>query len=125
MIAGRTVPIRPGKKTVMSFTGGKGGPEEAGLWELWTLIAPPWKDRARIRADQDPGERWRRMEGTPGYEHSWEIAKKVEYLRPASAKDVVDWLNSHLKDAEFADWCEIDGQRFKVTPAPHRLEPVS
>jgi hypothetical protein len=120
-IANRDVPIKPGAKTTVTFSGEK-GTDEAGAWEFWALVTSNWIDVGRCRAGDDPGERWRRMGGEKGHERSAELAKRAEYLRPATARELEGWLNSHLKEAKFAESCQVAGQAMEITPQ-YRLEP--
>ena len=92
--------------------GGNGGPEEAGVWEFWTIVGPErGGDIGRCREGADPGERWRRMEGAKGYEklYAWAISA-AQYMRASSAAEVEVWLNKNQKDARFVESVEVAGQ---------------
>jgi hypothetical protein len=113
-IAERDVPLETGPKTIIRFSGGRGGPSEAGEWEFWAAICPEGKAVARCRLDADPGERFRRMEGTPGYERSWAIARAADRLRPATAGELGRWLDRHPGDALHAETGEVRGEKIRV-----------
>ena len=123
-IGEREVAIKRGPKTIVRFSGGKGGPEEAGEWEFWTVVGPErGGDIGRCRAGADPGERWRRMAGAKGYEELYAWASSVaQYLRPASAAEVEVWLNKNQKDARFVESVEVEGREMTLA-AKHRLRP--
>jgi len=123
-IGEREVPIKPGAKTIVRFSGGNGGPEEAGEWEFWTVVGPErGGDIARCRAGGDPGERWRRMQGAKGYEELYAWASSMaQYMRPASTAEVEVWLNKNQKDARFVEAVQVDGQEMAVA-AKYRLRP--
>ena len=123
-IGEREVPIKPGAKTTVRFSGGNGGPEEAGEWEFWTVVGPErGGDIGRCRAGGDPGERWRRMQGAKGYEKLYAWASSVaQYMRPASAAEVEVWLNKNQKDARFVEAVAVDGQEMAIA-AKYRLRP--
>ena len=123
-IGARDIPIKDGRKTVVRFSGGKGGPEEAGAWEFWTVVGPErGGDIGRCREGGDPGERWRRMDGAKGYEKLYAWACTVaQYMRPASAAEVEVWLNKNQKDASFVESVEVDGKAMTLS-AKYRLRP--
>ena len=123
-IGTRDIPIKDGRKTLVRFSGGKGGPEEAGEWEFWTVVGPErGGDIGRCRAGADPGERWRRMEGAMGYEklYAW-ASSAAQYMRPASVAEVEVWLNKNQKDARFVESVHVDGQEMTLS-AKYRLRP--
>ena len=121
-IGARDVPIKDGRKTLVRFSGGKGGPDEAGVWEFWTVVGPErGGDIGRCRDGADPGERWRRMDGVKGYEklYAW-ATTAAQYMRPASAAEVEVWLNKNQKDARFVESVEVDGKAMTLS-AKYRL----
>jgi hypothetical protein len=123
-IGAREIPIRRGAKTIVRFSGGNGGPAEAGDWEFWTVVGPErGGDIGRCRAGADPGERWRRMEGAKGYEklYAW-ASTSAQYMRPASVAEVEVWLNKNQKDARFAEAAQVDGKEMALA-AKYRLRP--
>ena len=122
-IAGRDVPIEPGPRTIIRFSGGRGANEE-GDWEFWTAVGPieamkdgtpaRKKTAARCRPGADPGERFLRMEGAPGYERGWAIARVAEFLRPATIGELERWLDEHPDDARYAEAGEVGGDKVRV-----------
>jgi hypothetical protein len=136
-IDGRLVPIEPGPKTIIGFSGGRGGPSEAGDWEFWTAVGPMEsrkdgtpirrKTAARCRPGADPGERFRRMENNPAEAEGWEIARRADYLRPSVAGEVQCWLNHPSKrlDAPHAGAGEIGGAKVRVVKEGGRYRVVS
>lgn len=113
-IDGRLVPIEPGPKTIIKFSGGRGGPREAGYYEFWAATGPAGKNVARCLLGADPGDRFRRMEGTAGYESGWVIARAADRLRPAAASELERWLNTHPDDARYAESGEVSGKKVRV-----------
>ena len=123
-IGARDIPIKDGRKTLVRFSGGKGGPEEAGDWEFWTVVGPErGGDIGRCRAGGDPGERWRRMDGAKGYEklYAW-ACTAAQYVRPASAAEVEVWLNKNQKDARFVESVQVAGEEMTLS-AKCRVRP--
>jgi hypothetical protein len=66
VIAARDVPVLDGDLVTLQFSAGRGGEDEAGLWEFWSAIDSKAALTARCRVGSDPGERFRRMEHTAG-----------------------------------------------------------
>ena len=116
-IAGREVPVEPGRLVTVQFSAGRGGPAEAGVWEFWTIVNDEAASTARCREGHDPGERFRRMEGVQGYERHWQVAATSKAIRPATLEEVTNWLNGHAADAQFVEACRIDGKDVKVVNA--------
>jgi hypothetical protein len=127
-INGRTVPIEQGERTVVCFNDGAGGKHEAGGWEFWTAWATGAEGTtARTRPGIDPGERFQRMEGEPGYQQHWARASTATRLAPTTAENLISWLNSHAKDSPFATYCRVGGRTMRVVRIEefdYRLEPV-
>ena len=101
VIATRLVPLLDGELVTLQFSGGRGGEDEAGLWEFWAAIDAEAALTARCRVGSDPGERFRRMEHATGYEQPWAHASRCVALRPSSLKEVLGWLKGHRDDAQF------------------------
>ena len=123
-IGARDIPIKDGRKTLVRFSGGNGGPGEAGLWEFWTIVGPErGGDIGRCREGADPGERWRRMAGAQGYEklYAW-ATSAAQYMRPSSAAEVEVWLNKNQKDARFVESVQVAGEDMAIA-AKYRLRP--
>ena len=57
------------------------------------------------------------MEGQEGYEDAWKIAASARSVRPATEEKIVGWLNSHEKDARFAESCQMGSRRLRVVEA--------
>jgi len=107
-VGGREVPIESGDVVAVTFAAGRGGAREAGEWEFWTAVAPKLgTTTARCRAAADPGERFRKMQGAPGYEKAWEVASEAHAIRPATLDETLAWLNSHWADAQYARTCRL------------------
>ena len=125
-IAGRDVPIKPGPKTIITFSGGRGGPSEASRWEFWKARGPAGGVTARCREGEDPGKRFRDMDGAPGYESSWATARVADHLRPATAKEMEAWLNDNSKgkDAPHAESGEVGGMKVRVVESDGRYRVV-
>ncbi len=116
-IAGRDIPIADGGLSVVHFSMGKSGADEAGDWEFWSAFDGSRSVTGRCRQGVDPGERFRRMEGLEDYEDAWEIARSALCVRPAVEKSIVGWLNSHREDAQFAEFCQIGSRKLRVVTA--------
>jgi hypothetical protein len=117
-VANRDIPVEEGELLCIRFSGGRGGKSEAGLYEFWTIFkiqsGTAVKFTARCREGNDPGERFRRMEGEKGYEKAWKVASAATGIRPATQEAVIKWLTKHPDDACFAESCLVGGTSFKV-----------
>jgi hypothetical protein len=118
------VPIEDGQPPLVCFTGGRGGASEAGAWEFWTVYKGRRGSVGRCRPGEDPGARFRDMEGRPGYEDHWKTAASAEGIRRATEEDVLVWLNTHPDDTPFAQYCQIGPRTLRVvgTSGNYRLE---
>jgi hypothetical protein len=116
-IAERDIPIQAGEVSTVYFSSGRGGESEAGEWEFWTIFNSHLGSTARCRLGSDPGERFRIMEGASGYESHWQIASSSIGVRPATRNEVIGWLNSHVKDAQFAESCRLGSKSLQVVRA--------
>lgn len=113
-IAGRYVPIEPGPTIVINFSAGHEGTAGAGSYAFWASVVSPLGDCVRWPAGKDPGERFRIMQGAPGYEAAWERSRRAKRIRPAMREEVELWLNSHLEDARHATTGELGGAKVRV-----------
>jgi len=114
-MANRDIPVEPGELITIRFSGGRTGKSEAGAWEFWTAFnneSPPIT--GRCLQGNDPGERFRRMEGVRGYEAHWKVAATAKGIRPATKHEVIHWLNVHKEDALFAESCHVGGKTMNV-----------
>ena len=102
-IANQDVPIHSGDVITLHFSAGRLGTEEAGVYQFWTIFNDKYSYAVRQRAGDDPGERFRRMEGDPLYEQHWKIATTAKGIRPATQDEVDGWLDGHQDDAEFVE----------------------
>ena len=100
-IARRNVPIVAGDVITLQFSSGRCGESEGGAWEFWTVFNEQSRSTARCRPGTDPGERFRRMKGSLGYDTHWTIAATAKAIRPATQSEVNSWLSSHPEDAQF------------------------
>lgn len=102
-------------KSVGVFKGGRKGAKEKGAYFFWTAVCLS-KDKtrsitARAISNLDAGERFRRMEkesktastanDRKAYKNLWKILQLVLYVRPANVGEVLNWLNTHMEDAEY------------------------
>ena len=115
MVAERDVPIETGASTIVFFSAESPDDSMAGVWEFWTLFDGSRSVTGRCREGQDPGERFRRMEGDAEYGDAWEIAKAAIGIRPATRKAVVGWLNSHPENARLAELCRAGGTSHRIS----------
>jgi hypothetical protein len=127
-IAGREVPVQPGLRTVVTFEGNCDPKDPAGDYDFWIISDGKSGYTGRRLSGNDPGDRFRAMEGQPGYEAAWATARAAVRIAPASAKQVISWLNSHPTEAACAKTCRIDGgdfDVFKVSDNNYELRPRS
>jgi hypothetical protein len=75
------------KIVTVDFTGGH-NPDDTGPKELWTAFNKKAKVTVRWHHGEDPGDRFRMMEGERGYEDTWEIARTATGIRPATLEEV-------------------------------------
>jgi len=115
-IHGTNVEVRPGKTTVY-FTAGANGDHEAGIWHFWTAYGEDefgdWKVTARALEQLPPEERFTRIdqeqwmakdgESRLAYRMTWRQLETVQYIRPATIREVAGWMVSHSKDAKYAE----------------------
>ena len=114
-IADRDVLIESGQPIVIQFSGARLGKSDAEIYEFWTAYNNTDKPiTGRSPQGNDPGERFRRMEGARGYEKYWRVAASALAIRPATQKEVLDWLRTHGDDALFAESCKIGDKTLKV-----------
>lgn len=106
--------LEPGPIITVTFSSGRLGETDAGDFEFWTVYNQQAAFMARGRVGEDPGERFRRMEGLPGYAKPWHVASTASGLRPSTISEVVGWLNDHPEDATFAQAAEVRPVRLKV-----------
>jgi len=113
-IAGRVVPVRVGPRTVVTFLGNCDPDDPAGDYDFWTISDGKSGLTGRRLAGNDPGDRFRMMEGKPGYETAWAIACAAVRIAPASDEHVISWLNSHPNEATCATKCRVNGADMEV-----------
>jgi hypothetical protein len=113
-IDGRDVPVLPGPRASLRFTGGARGPQEAGDYEFWVAVRGDKGSVGRRLAGGDAGERFRRTEGLPEYAKHWELARHADFIRPARIAEVERWLDTHAEDARFALDGEVEGRPVRV-----------
>ena len=113
-INNRLVPFWPSGLITLEFSAGRAGPEEAGFWEFWTVFNDTGKTWARCRSGEDPGERFRKMEGNKGYEKDWAIASAATGIREANSREVEQWLDSHPNDAPFVVSGQLGAAKLKL-----------
>ena len=102
-IADSDVPIVPGVLTTVYFSGGQSGEVEAGWWEFWIVFNEQHSGFvARCLRGDDPGNRFRIMQGKKGYEESWKVASTATGIRPAKQHEIMKWLKEHPQDAKYA-----------------------
>jgi len=94
-IAGHDVPIDIGPKTIINFWVVSGSTEEYGPWEFWTAEVTAKSATGCCRPGADPGEPFRRAEMLTSDRAGWEIARRAARVRPATAREVMIWLNAH------------------------------
>ncbi len=63
---GRSIPIQSGDAITITFLPRSPYPGDEGVWTFWTLFKGSNGVTGRWRGD-DPGERFRQMEGHPEY----------------------------------------------------------
>jgi hypothetical protein len=113
-IGGLQVPIWPSGLITLQFSAGRNGPEEAGFWEFWTVFNDTGKAWERCRSGEDPGERFRRMEGEKTDQEGWAIARAAAGIREANSREVEEWLDDHPEDARFVISADLSGMSLKL-----------
>jgi len=113
-IAGRDVPIEQGDPPIVQFSGGRRGKSEAGLYEFWTVFNRSGHCTARWPVGGDPGDRFRRMEGSKADATCWLIAAAADGIRPATEAELISWLSSKPGDSPFAESCRIGSKTMKI-----------
>jgi hypothetical protein len=127
-IAGRVVPVRAGPRTVVTFLGNCDPADPAGDYDFWIISDGKSAFTGRRLAGNDPGDRFRMMEGKLGYERAWAVASAAVTIAPASAEHVISWLNSHPNEAACATKCRVysaDMQVVKVSNNKYELQTLS
>ena len=117
-IGSRDVPIEEGDVPVVYFSAGRLGKSEAGLYQFWTAVSKGRGTTARSRAGTDPGERFRRMGTSAADAEGWAIAADAEFVRPASEKEVLGWLDIKPHDSPFAKWYYAGASKSRVVRTP-------
>lgn len=113
-IAGRDVPIEDGPKTIINLWIDRGDTEEYGSWEFWTAENPTKGSTACCRPGVDPGKTFRRAEMLASDRAGWEIARHAARVRPATAREVVVWLNAHPHHSPAAMLHQIRGNDVRI-----------
>jgi hypothetical protein len=123
-IDGRSVPIEPGSKTIISFSRGNDDPSEAGRWEFWTLMGPTGATVTRCHEGADPGESFCRMKGQREYKSPWKRSRFADQLHPATLDELESWLNTHPECVPHAKSGELGGAGVSVVKECGRYQVV-
>jgi hypothetical protein len=110
----RPVPIWPSGLITLQFSAGRNGPKDAGFWEFWTVFNDTGHASARCRPGEDPGERFRRMEGEQSDGKGWVIARAAAGIRWANSREVEAWLDGHSEDVRFIISADLSGAFLKL-----------
>jgi hypothetical protein len=101
-VNGKFIPVLDGY-SIVSFSGGKNGDSDKGLYVFWTVIARNAKDTVRCRLGTDPRERIMDVksisQGALG-----KVYKDPLCIRPAGDTEIEAWMNSHQADKKYALW---------------------
>jgi hypothetical protein len=108
-IDGRTVSIEPGPKTIISFSGGRGG-----RLEFWTLMGPSGAAVTSCHEGADPGERFCRMKRQRECQSRWKRSRFADQLHPATIDELESWMNSHPEHVPHARSGELGGAKVRV-----------
>jgi hypothetical protein len=123
VVRGRKVAVAPGITSV-KFSCGENGIEEAGLYCFWcafgtdefgewrisgrALDSLPPEDRF-LRAEVErlvsnkPGDKHNALPDRAAYEALWRRLLTIEGIRPASYREVANWMSSHKEDSLYAE----------------------
>jgi hypothetical protein len=123
-IDGRPVPIEPGSKTIISFSAGRRGPDEAGKWEFWTLMGPAGAAVIRCQEGADPGESFCRMTGQGEHASPWRKSRFTDHLHPATIDELESWMNTHPECVPHAKTGELGGAKVRVVKEGRRYQVV-
>ena len=124
-IDGRPVSIEPGSKTIISFSEGRGGPDEAGRWEFWTLMGPAGAVVTRCHEGADPGECFSGKRGPRENERPWKKSRFADQLHPATIDELESWMNTHPEYIAHAKSGELGGANVRVVKEGGRYWVVS
>jgi hypothetical protein len=121
-VRGQDVPLSAGI-TLVRFSCGENGVEEAGDYHFWSAFGKDafgdWTISGRALHSLPPEDRFTRMElerlvsNKPGdkhnsledravYEALWRRLLTIKGIRPASYREVANWMASHKSDAIYA-----------------------
>src|SRR5437016_1562157 len=106
-INGRDVPILPGVPITILFAPGSPYPGDEGRWSFWSIFKEKMGVVTGRWRGEDPGERFRQMEGHAEYANAWALACVAEAIRPATQKEVECWLDGHPIESAFAETYQI------------------
>jgi hypothetical protein len=114
LIAGRPIPVQPGPRTKVHFSANCNPADPPGAYDFWALLVENGGMTGRWPAGGDPGDRFRQMEGLPGYEEHWQAARTAVLIRPASGAEVIKWMHAHPTDAPCAGHCVVGNKEFQI-----------
>ena len=122
-INGREVAILPGEPIAVLFSPGSPYVGDEGVWRFWTLLGREGKLMTGRGKGEDPGARFREMEGSKENELQWAEACVAKEIRAATREEVESWLKNHPTESKFAESYEVGAITGKVvnTPAGYRL----
>ena len=123
-IDGQPIPIEPGPKTIISFSGGE-SPGRTGRWEFWTLMGPSGAAVTSCHEGADPGERFSRMGGQRELQYLARKSRFAFQLHPATVDELESWMNSHPEHVPHARSGELGGAKVRVVKDGRRYRVVS
>jgi hypothetical protein len=118
-IAGRKVPVAPGPRTVIHFSGACHPNDPPGPYDFWSVQNRQGKViTGRSPAGSDPGQRFRMTESQPGHEAFWTHVQTAVLVRPAAEEEVLSWLRSHPVEAPCAGKGQIGAREIRIVMIP-------
>ena len=123
-INGQPVPIEPGSKTIISFSGGSSSPGEACRWEFWTLMGPAGAAVIRCHEGADPGESFCPRNGQGEHFRLRKKSRFADQLHPATIDELESWMNTHPDCVPHARTGELGGAKVRVVKEGGRYQVV-
>jgi hypothetical protein len=111
--------VHDGQKSLVTFTCGARGSQEAGRYAFWTGILRVENGieqgyTVRSREHLRPGERDDVPPDDPHFDDVRQGLRDCLFVRPASLPEIESWLQGHRTDAAFATEADVGGKRYRV-----------
>lgn len=137
-VGGKSIPLAA-DRTIVEFTSGENGPQEAGRYCFWCLYGEdefgPWTCSGRALDSLPPEDRFERFAkerlrefggsnlhnsaaDRAAYEAMWRRLPSAKGMRAATYREVAHWMATHMEDAIYArpHWTCQGREVFGVPP---------